>query len=83
MSHTAAHSTTETLDRALVALLSDAQAADRLTDHLSDDLGWDVGLELLAARASIQRAIDLLNALPAMGRYDAEPRSAGAVHSYA
>jgi hypothetical protein len=76
------NSTTETLDRALVALLSDAQAADDLTARLDDTLSWDVGLELLSARASIQRAIDLLNALP-IDRYDAEPRSCGAVHSYA
>jgi hypothetical protein len=67
---------TPTLEQHLSSALTDLIAADDLTVSLDDDTAWDVGLELLAARAAIQKATDLLGALPAFSRHDAEPRTA-------
>jgi hypothetical protein len=65
-----------TLEQHLAGALTDLLAADDLTASLDDDMAWDVGLELLTARAAIQKATDLLSALPAFSRFDAEPRTA-------
>jgi hypothetical protein len=72
-----------TLEQHLASALADLLAADAQADCLDDDTSWDVGLELLSARAAIQKARDILDRLPAFDRMDAEPRSAGTVHSYA
>jgi hypothetical protein len=49
-------------------------------------MAFDLGCLLGGARASLSKARDLLDALPAFSRYDAEPRSctgaAGTVQVY-
>jgi hypothetical protein len=56
--------TTDLADR-LAGILTDLQAADDATDKALDaGLSWDVGLELLSARAAVQRARDLLSVQP-------------------
>ena len=69
-----ANSTTD-LDRRLVALVSDLKATERAADALPDGLAFDVGILLYQARAAIQDVRNILDALPAFSRYDAEPRS--------
>jgi hypothetical protein len=77
------------LERRLVALLSDATDAARALDRLDDDdLAYDLGVELHAARKALQRVYDLFDAAAQpTDRYAAEPRSAqtpaGLVVSYA
>ena len=60
------HSTTPAMDARelaehLTALIASAEQADAMTDQLDADLSWDVGLELLSARAALSRARALLD----------------------
>jgi hypothetical protein len=81
---TTAHSTT--LETRLISLLDDLKVAEDATDGLSDDLSFDVGILLYRAKAALQEARDLLDALPPFDARDAEPQSytsAGrTIHSY-
>jgi len=53
--------TTTDIRQALTRLLTDAQAIDGEAGRvLPIDTDWEVGLEMLSARASIQKAIDIL-----------------------
>lgn len=48
----------------LTTALAELETADQLADTLDADTSWSVGLELLAARAAVQRASDMLAQKP-------------------
>jgi hypothetical protein len=77
MSATAQFSTSPAtdLDRRLVALLEDLKTTTLELDRLDTDFSFDLAVEIHSACNAVQRAREMLSALPVIGALDAEPRT--------